>query len=292
LVATNSAIERFVPYRFLELLDRKTVAEFGRGDAALLQMSVMFCDLRGFTTLAESLGPEATFRFINEYLAAMEPNILSNGGFVNQYLGDGIMSLFHTSADSAVSSAARMAEGLRHLNERRAATGLAPLRIGIGIHTGPLMLGIIGGESRLSPGVVGDAVNVAARIEGMTKIYGVTALVSDVTRSGLSDPGSPRVRELDRVMAKGKTEPFGIHEILDADPAEVREAKMSSAASFALGLRCYRAGDFAAALKAFTACVERCPADGPARLFVQRLEHLAQAGPPAGWSGVTVLDTK
>ena len=219
---TNASIARFVPFGFLQALDKSSVREVERGDALQREMAVMFCDIRGFTTLAESLGPDRTFRFINDYLARMEPEIYRGADFINQYLGDGIMALFpsttgtivRSGADGAVVGALGMCTALDRLNDQRTRANEPAIKIGIGIHIGPLMIGTIGGGKQLDGGVVGDCVNASARLEGMTRLYGARVLLSGDVVSRLA-ASTPTLRHLDRVVAKGKTEPMAIYEILD-----------------------------------------------------------------------------
>lgn len=292
LAETNLSIQRFVPTLFLKALDRESVREVSRGDAARTTMSVMFCDLRGFTTLAEHMGPEATFRFINGYLERMEPEIHRTGGFINQYLGDGIMALFPRGPDAAVDAAVGMARALEQLNGERAAAGEAPLKIGVGIHTGELMIGTIGGTGQLDSGVVGDVVNTAARLEGITKMYAATVLISGPTMLGLEHPERHALRPLDAVRAKGKSEPMALIEVVDADPRALRAQKIASRAQLEQALALYRKGRFAEAAVAFEAIVAACPEDGAARAFAQRCRSFLDKPPDEPWDGVLALQTK
>jgi class 3 adenylate cyclase len=290
LAETNRAIQRFVPFAFLTVLGKKSVREVNRGDSVGATMTVMFCDLRGFTALAEKLGPEQTFSFINQYLAMMEPRIHAAGGFINQYLGDGIMALF-PSADSAVDAAVGMARAVESINGARAKANESQLRIGIGVHTGQLMLGTIGGGDQLDSGVVGDCVNTAARLEGITKMYGACVLISGDTMQKLTRPERFALRPLDFVRAKGKSEPLSLIELLDAEPKERRSKKVESRGRFELALAHYRKGAFADAASAFRSLAEADPGDGAAAAFRDRCGEL-EANPPAAWDGVLALTRK
>ncbi len=284
LDSTNTAIARFVPFKFLSLLQRESVRQVMKGDNVKLNMSVMFCDIRGFTTLAETAGADATFRQINRYLSVMEPEIHREGGYINQYMGDGIMSLFHTSTDHVLRAALGMVKSLYLLNQEREKIGEPPLKIGVGINTGPLMLGTIGGGEQLDSGVIGDAVNLASRVEGMTKMYGVTVLVGEQTVAALPDRSAFHLRELDRVVAKGKREPITIYELLDVDDAASTTALLPR---WNEALRAYRAGEFDVAAAAFEEFVD----DGPARLLAERCRAFI-AAPPKHWTGVLELVSK
>lgn len=290
---TNASIARFVPFGFLDALERKSVLEVQRGEARSREMAVMFCDVRGFTTMAESLGPEGTFRFINDYLARMEPEIYRGAGFINQYLGDGIMALFpsrdgRSGADGAIVAGIGMCRALERLNGERHHRGEAAVKIGIGVHGGTLMIGTIGGGEQLDGGVVGDCVNASARLEGMTKMYGASLLVSGDVVARLQSE-HPTLRHLDTVQAKGKSEAMAIYEVLDVDHA--RSEKTATLALFTEAQRLYRAGDFVAAGAAFERVLAAHPDDGAARLLLERC-HLLVTSAPANWNGVFALATK
>jgi len=292
LNALHQASSRFVPFQFLELLDKQTITDIARGDQIQLDISVAFSDIRAFTTMAEALGAEQTFAFINRYLAHMEPQIHQESGFINDILGDGIMALFHKGADAAVRASLGMLGALEKLNQQLVDENRTPIRIGIGINSGPLMLGTIGGADRLSCTVVGDPANLAARVEGMTKLYRATLLISEGTKQRLSDPNHYQLREVDRVQAKGKTEPTILYEVLDGLPAAERAQKLATLETFAAALDHYRAGDFAEAAEAFATCLETAPEDGSAALYVRRCKQLLLHPPTESWKGVTSLDAK
>lgn len=288
----RDSFRRFVPFEFLALLKKRSVQEVDPGDNVSLDMHVMFTDLRDFTLMSEGMGPEGVFTLLNEYLAVMEPEIASVGGFINQYQGDAIMALFAGEADSAVQGAIRMREALGALNMARVDRGETPLRTGTGINSGRLLLGAIGSEERLDSNVVGDAPNLASRVESMTKVYGAKVLISGNTYAHLSRPAEFTLRELDRVIVAGKTEPVVIHELLDVDSAELREQKAECAARFAEGLYCYRAGKFRDARLLFAECLVKAPLDDAAALYIGRCAELL-AHPPAGvWDGTTVIPGK
>ncbi len=208
----HRAAERFVPHAFLDLLERANVAEVERGDALRRTMTVLFADVRGFTTQSESRSPEESIAWLNQYLETVEPPIRRAGGFVNQFYGDGIVALFE-SADGAVEAACEVLAQLArvgHLGDG------VPVEIGIGVHTGPLMLGAIGAAQRLDTGVVGDSVNTASRIESYTKEYGRPLLISGTTQAALQRPESWKIEFVDRVAPKGKSQ---LVELYSVEPA-------------------------------------------------------------------------
>jgi class 3 adenylate cyclase len=289
LAELNEAAQRFVPFEFLKLLDRESLREVRRGDQVELEISVLFSDIRGFTPLAERLGPEATFRLINRYLGLMDPEIHSRGGFINDYLGDGIMALFHTGARDAVDAGVSMLRAVERLNTELGSEGADPIRVGIGLHTGRLMLGTIGGQQRLDCTVIGDPANLASRVEGMTKLYGARMLVTEDTIRALVDPERFPHRELDRVRAKGKTEAVTVYEVLDGP---MDEAKVETRRIFSQGLEAYRGGRFEEARLRFLDCLRDAPQDVAAGLYVERCEARSKSDVPEGWCGITELTQK
>jgi class 3 adenylate cyclase len=291
LQALTESFSRFVPFEFLELLGRDSIQSVMPADNVSLEMTVLFVDLREFTTLSESLGPEKTFGLLNEYLEVMQPPISASGGFINHYQGDGIMALFHNGADTALAAASGMVCALDELNELRVERGDIALRIGMGINTGELMLGAIGGTERLDSNVVGDSANLASRTEGLTKLYGSLCMLTDHTVKRLANPDNFVLRELDRVIVRGRVEPVAVYELLDVEPKAVRAQKISTAAQFSQALSLYRESEFAMAIGAFAQCVNACADDAAAKLYVQRCAELVQHTPGPDWRGVTVLDS-
>ncbi len=277
---TNRSIIRFVPHEFLALLQRRSILEVERGDHRALEMNVLFCDIRDFTPLVESMPEGHAFRFINDYLSAMEPPIHRHGGFINQYLGDCIMALFPGRADDAVEAAIDMLTQLEAFNLARPAGH--PVRAGIGIHTGPLMLGAIGGKERLDSGVVGDSVNLASRLEGLTKEYGASILISEDTLSLLETPSRFTLRELDHVTPKGKSRRVRIYEVLDALDPRTRALRLSTRDTFLAGVEAYHAERFDAARVAFEQVLDRDPTDTASLSYLERCRSELSGGTSAG----------
>jgi len=283
------ASERFVPAAFLRLLGREHIVAVERGDSQAQPMTVMFSDIRGFTARSEHRDPAEVFAFINRYLERMEPHITDSGGFINQYFGDGIMALFPT-ADGALEAARAMQREVEAFSAELDEQGEPGLRVGVGLHTGSLVLGTLGGSSRLDTNVIGDAVNLSARIEGMTKQYGCRVLLSEATLEALEAPDEFPLREVDTNRAVGRAEPMKVLQLLDAEDDATRSGIQAVAERFARGLADYRQGAFEAAQAAFDDVLAEVD-DGPARWLRDRCQrYLAQ--PPADWDGVTLLDSK
>lgn len=290
LRALAKSFSRFVPFEFLQLLGRDNIQSVKPADNTSIELTVLFADLRNFTALSEALGPEATFAALNEYLDVMQPPVSANGGFINHYQGDALMALFGGVPDTALAAAVHMVKALKELNDERAARGDERLRIGIGINSGRLILGAIGGEERLDSNVIGDAANLASRAEGLTKLYGATCILTDHTYRKLESRSQSAIRELDYVVVRGRQQPVAVYEFLDAEPTAMRQGKLDSAPMFAQALSMYRSGKFAAAIGLFAQCAEACPEDAASKLFVQRCAELVQTAPGPEWKGITVID--
>ena len=287
LTETNVAAKRFVPFAFLRLLGKSSIREVALGDHVNLEISILFSDIRGFTPLAERMGPEATFSFINRYLRHMEPEIHQRDGFINDIFGDGIMALFATGADAAVQAALGMLAAVRRFNEEELERGGKAVQMGIGINTGPLMLGTIGGSDRYDCTVVGDPANLASRVEGMTKMYGARLLISEGTFRGLNDPTAFRIREIDRVRAKGRLEPITLYEVIADDDDSRAEPE-----AFRGALEAWREGRFDDAGERFAQCHLASPDDGVVATYLARCAGIREQGAPTTWDGITDLASK
>jgi len=224
------SISRFVPRQFLGFLNRADITDVRLGDAVLKTMTVLFTDIRGFTSLSERMTPEENFRFLNAYLEHIEPVVEAHHGFVDKFIGDAIMALFAESPDDAVQAAIDMRRQLAEFNRQRKEAGLAQVNTGIGIHCGDLMLGTVGTRQRLDTTVIGDTVNLASRLEGQTKESGASIIISGAVHAMLADPEIYCLREIGTVRVRGKHTPVTIYEVFDADPATIKEKKFSTRA--------------------------------------------------------------
>src|SRR5262249_29396993 len=212
LKRTNLSIERFVPQAFLSIVGKPSIVDVELGDNKQEDMSILFSDIRSFTTLSESMTPDENFAFINAYLERMGPVIRTHNGFIDKYIGDAIMALF-TNADDAVRAGLAMLETLAAFNAERRPAGQPPIGIGIGINSGSLMLGPIGEQQRMEGTGISHAVNLAARVEDLTKTYREPLLMSEFTYQQLADPTAYDIRSVDVVVVKGKTRPVTIYAV-------------------------------------------------------------------------------
>ena len=270
LVTLNQSYERFVPRQFLKLLDKASITEVELGNSVKQEMSVLFSDIRDFTSLSEKMSPEDNFRLINAFLSRMDKVIAEHNGFIDKYIGDALMALFNGPADDAVRAGLAMLEALKHYNQKRVRSNYQPLRIGIGINTGSLMLGTVGGLNRMDGTVISDAVNLSARMEGLTKFYGVPLLITDNTFMSLKNYSQYYFRIIDRVKVKGKSQAVTVYEIFNHDEPALRDAKMRTKMMFEEGILLYNSQQFNQAYRCFDECFSYNPDDHIALNYAQR----------------------
>ncbi len=273
-----SAYSRFVPHQILQLLGKKSVTEVILGESLEQRMTILFSDMRNFTAISEELSPRENFHFINSYLEHMEPVIARHNGIIDKYIGDAIMALFPTSADDALGGSIAMLHELARFNDERVRGGHKPIAIGIGLNTGLMMLGTVGGKSRMESTVISDAVNLASRIETMTKSYGVSILIAEHTYYSLRDASKYRIRFADRVRVKGKEQPQSIYEVFDADPPALRDAKERTIRTFERAIAYYYFRDVAKARDLFGQCLDECPDDTVAGVYRDRCDRFLETG--------------
>jgi class 3 adenylate cyclase len=270
----NKAYFRFVPRQFLQFLDKESIVEVELGDQVQKEMSVLFADIRDFTSMSENMTPTENFKFINSYLSRMEPAINENHGFVDKYIGDGIMALFSGGADDAVKAGIAMLQRLAEYNQCRVQKGYPLIRIGIGINTGSLMLGTVGGHSRMDGTVISDTVNLASRIEGLTKNYGVSLLISHQTFEQLQDANQYALRTIGQAKVKGKSAVVTVYEVFDGDSPEIREGKLVTKIEFEQALLLYERGSFNEAVQRFQDVLSINPKDTVAQIYLEACQDV------------------
>jgi len=292
LVRINDAFERFVPQPFLSTLGCDSAVRATLGDQTEGIMTVLFSDIRSYTTLSEGMTPKENFDFINGYLRRVGPVIEENHGFVNQYYGDGIMAIFPESSADAIRAGIEMQRRLVSYNESRALKGRCPVKIGVGIHTGRLMLGIIGDNRRLDTGVISDTVNTAARMEGLTKYFGSQIIVSGSAREALGQTDDLGHRYLGRVRVKGRVSDLEVYEVYESEPTQSVAQKELTRCDFESALRHYAAGRATDAIDGFEKILANHPDDQAARRYLKQAARLAATGLPEGWTGVEAIREK
>ena len=296
----NLATTKFVPKDFIKILNKDSIKELQLGDQTDATMTVLFADIRGYTELSESMTPEENFKFINAYVGRMGPIIRENGGFICQYYGDGIMALFKENPQQAISASIGMQRALEKYNRRRQLKDRVPIKIGIGLNTGHLMLGVIGDESRFDTSVISDAVNTASRLEGLTKIFGSQIIVSETTLKELNDIDQAdnesdylgEFRFLGKVKVKGKDEVIKIYEIFDGEHELLKEQKRKTAPGFEKAIQYYFRKDFGKAADILKEIVDQSPHDIAAKYYMERSIQYIMNGVEESWSGVEEIANK
>ena len=285
----HEATTRFVPNQFIRALGFEHITEVSLGDNVEKEVTVLFNDIRGYTTLAETMTPTENFKFVNAFHGRMGPFIQQHEGFINQYLGDGIMALFTKQPDQALSAAVDMQIALHQYNVQRIKKNRQPISMGIGLHTGPLIMGIIGDQHRLDAATIADSVNTSSRIESLTKHFGVSILLSEESLKKLEHPEQFHTRYLGQVLVKGKNEPIGVYECFDGVELSVFELKQKALAAFEEGLALYYQRAFHDAAEAFNRALKTNPDDVPSRLFLYKSVDLIAEGVAEDWTGVEVM---
>lgn len=272
------AYDRFVPREFFKLLGKEDITKVKLGDQTERTMTILFSDIRNFTSLSESMSPQENFEFINSYLSQMEPVISKHGGIIDKYIGDAIMVLFPNYADDALKGSIAMLGRLDTINRKLGKKELSSIKIGIGLNTGVLMLGTVGGKNRMQGTVISDAVNLASRIEGMTKFYGANLLISEFTYYHLKNINEFHIRFIDRVLVKGKTQPQSVYEVFSADEASIREAKSKTIKIFEEALASYHLKQVDKAQNLLQKCLASNPEDAPAQFYMDRCRKFLNNG--------------
>ncbi len=265
---TNAALARFVPDEFLAEIGRTNIADVQPGDHVHSEITVMFCDIRGYTRLAEQMAPREAFAFINEHLGSVGPVIREHSGLVAQFYGDGVMAIFPRSPSDAINAAIGMHRAVDAMNVERAQRGDPTVTIGVGLNAGPLTIGVIGDGQRSDTGVVGDTVNAAARMEQLTKTFGVRILAAESVVAGLES--EYEVRFLDRVSVRGRKEPVAVYDVFDADPAHESEGKRMALADLQCGQEHFESERYADAIQCFGAALKKKPDDRTTQLYLER----------------------
>ncbi len=257
--------------------------------------TVLFSDVRGFTTLTEALGAQGTVTLLNDYFTLMVDCIVKEGGMLDKYIGDAVMAAFGVPVehdddeDRAVRCSINMLKTLDVWNEERQAKGQLPVKIGIGLNTDSIVSGNIGSPTRMNYTLIGDGVNLAARLESACKQYAAKLLISEYTFKKLK--GTYRTRDIDEVIVIGKTEPVRVYEVLDYHSDESFPNLMEVVGHFKEGRKHFSAGGWDKAAASFRQALAAHPMDKLSNIYIERCDYM-KANPPANWDGVWKLESK
>ncbi|HXV42867.1 MAG TPA: adenylate/guanylate cyclase domain-containing protein, partial [Anaerolineae bacterium] len=272
---TDSA-SRFVPQEFLKFLHKDSIAKVNLGDQIQQNMTILVSDIRSFTTLSETMTPQENFDFVNAYLGRVSPIIRQHNGLIAKYMGDGMMAVFPRRVEDALNAAISQLKEVARYNADRQQRAEAPLQIGIGIHTGPVMLGTVGETQRMQLDLFSDAVNVAARLEGLSKLYGVPLILSTEALQRLAEPDQYQVRFLGKTHVKGRQEMLSVFEVFDGDLEEIIALKVESKADFEKGLSLYYDWQFVEAKAHFEQVLQCYPADKASQFYLKRMADFTE----------------
>jgi adenylate cyclase len=292
IMNTNRSYSRFVPSEFLSYLNKHAITEVELGDHLQGDMTVFFCDIRSYTSLSENMSPKTNFAFINDYLGRVVQFIEQQDGLVNQYLGDGILALFMERPEDAVKAAVRIQRDISSITELGGYQLKAALENGIGIHSGTLILGMLGTAQRMSIGVISDTVNTASRIEGLTKYFGAQVIISESTLGRMEDRSAFAYRSLGKVQVKGKHDVLRIYEVLDGLPDAVLRLKMATRNDFEAGLESYFRKEFTQAVEAFRRVLDIHDTDRAAQIYLGNAALFLKEGVDAAWKGELRMEIK
>ncbi len=267
---TNQIINAFYPRQFLEILNKSNLLAIQPGDYVEQEATILFTDIRDYTTLSEKMNSSENLQFISEYMEVAIPCIERHGGFVDKMIGDGIMAIFPHSPKDGLLAAISMKKELDKFNESRVKLGKPIVKTGYGLHFGKVCIGTVGTPNRMQTTVIGDTVNVASRIEGWTKVFKTWILVSDSMAVKLANEKEFHIREIDIVKHKGKTVSMPIYECYNTDPPEIIQLKDSYKFDLIMAMAMYREGEFEEALETFKECSRICPADPIPVIYINR----------------------
>lgn len=273
LAKINAAYGRFVPHEFLKFLERESIVDVQLGDQVQKEMSVLFADIRSFTSLSEKLSPKENFDFLNACLSQISPVIRNHNGFIDKYIGDAIMALFPQTPEDAVQAAIDMQKKLQLYNVFLQKQQQQPIAIGIGLHTGNLMLGTVGESERMETTVIADAVNLASRLEGLTKTYGVDILISEQTWMPLNNQLKENCRFLGRVKVKGKSQSVDIFEVYANNSQQLIELKQQTYRDFEKAVNLFVEEKFPQAEELFQQVLQINGQDRVAQLYIKRCQE-------------------
>ena len=292
ILRIHEVTKKFVPNEFIRSLGKDSLSDVRLGDLVEKIVTVLFTDIRDFTSLSEKMTPEENFRFVSSFNERLGPIIRSHRGFINQYLGDSIMAIFPEHPDDALNAAIAMQKAVHDLNAERQLNNLPAIRAGIGMHTGPLIMGITGDEDRMDAATISDTVNTAARIESLTKYYKSPLLLSGETLRQITYPDTLHLRHLGQVQLKGKFNLLSIIECIDGYPSDEFRKKSIALPQFNQAMDFYIAQQFENAVVLFETILVTDPDDRTAKFFMDKALKFLSNGVPEDWTGAEEMQQK
>jgi class 3 adenylate cyclase len=292
ILRIHEVTKKFVPHEFIRSLGKESLTDVKLGDQAEKIVTVLFTDIRDFTSLSELMTPEENFRFVSSFNERLGPIIREHHGFINQYLGDSIMAIFPRHPQDALYAAIAMQKAVHNLNIQRQSEGLPFIRAGIGMHTGSLIMGITGDEFRMDAATISDTVNTAARIESLTKYYRSPLLLSGDTLRQIADQDSFHLRNLGNVQLKGKNKLLNIVECINGYEGDELQKKIGNLPQFNQAMNHYLNQRFENAIQVFQQIMANDPDDRTTHFFMEKASDYMKNGIPQNWSGAVEMHMK
>jgi len=285
----SEAYYRFVPQQFLSLLGKNSIVGVQLGDQVRQDMSILSLNIHSFYQISGTMSPEDNFNFIKSYLSWMGPIISYNHGLIDKYTGSGFLALFPDQTDQAVEAAIELRTRLVEYNAGRLRAGYVPIDIGIGMHKGPLMLGVIGEEKRMAGTVISDNVNVATFLQLLTDKLACSIIVTEDTLKAMENPHRYQYRCLGRIQSVGRDEPLLLYDVFEGEVPAIRTLKLEGKELFEEGIQLFQNGYFYEARSKFIDVIKRNRADEIARIYFYRCEEYEKSGSPEGWDGILFI---
>ncbi len=283
---------KFVPHEFIRALGHDVITDVKLGDQVEKNVTVLFSDIRGYTSFSEQMTPEENFSFVCSFNELMGPVIRKNNGFINQYLGDAIMAIFPVSASDALTAAIEMQMSVQEFNKKRELKNQLPIEIGVGMHTGSLIMGITGDMDRMDATTISDTVNTASRIESLTKYYKGNIIISEDTFQQINNRAVLHFRHLGLVQLKGKQASISIYECFSGNTIQALQNKLSTLSLFNEGIQHYLNKSFAKANNVFQKVAEVDPNDLTAQFFLTNTTRFVNTEVPESRAGVVEMEEK
>jgi len=285
----SEAYYRFVPQQFLNLLGKENITKVQLGDQVRQDMSIFSLNIHSFYQLSLTMTPEENFNFIKSYLSWMGPIVRDNNGLIDRYTGPGFLALFPDKADQAVQAAIDLRDRLIDYNAGRNRAGYVPIDIGIGIHKGPLMLGVIGEERRMAGTVISDDVNIASYLHQLAGKLACAIIITEDVLNAMENPKRYKYRCLGRIKPEGREEPLLLYDVIDGEAQHIKALKLESRELFEEGIELYQDGYFYDARNKFIEVIKRNRQDEIARIYFYLCEDYYKSGPPEGWDGTLIV---
>lgn len=269
LLKTYESYSRFVPEEFLAFLGKRDVTQVMVGDVIKTEATILFCDIRSFTSITEKTDPSALFTFLNEYFETLNKIIIKYDGIIDKYIGDAILAIFPNKCEDALNCAIEMQIVLQK-NYFSLGNKQVKIEAGLALHQGEVLLGVIGGKKLLQTTVISDTVNTCSRLQSLTKVYGTRIIISETVLQNIDDPGNYHIRFLDHASVQGKEDSIYICEVYDCDDEKQIELKQETKTYFDRGVMIYQSGDYENSWKVFIEILKLNPTDGPSIFYLNR----------------------